>query len=64
MTTQSSLLERISDIGSLQLMQQPGGQLDMHGLTRLWFKMNATETVTIQGLTFPHPCLVSSLGVI
>ena len=29
MATQSSLLERISDIGSLQLMQQPGGPLDM-----------------------------------
>ena len=29
MTTQSSLLERIIDIGSLQLMQQPSGTLDM-----------------------------------
>ena len=29
MTTQSSLLERIIDIGSLQLMQQPSEPLDM-----------------------------------
>ena len=29
MTTQSSLLERISDIGSLKLMEQPSGPLDM-----------------------------------
>ena len=29
LTTQSSLLERISDISSLQLMQQPSGPLDM-----------------------------------